>query len=154
MNAASQSRRGFTLLEMMVVIGIMGILMAVASLDYVKTAPKRRLHGAAFDVMTTFRQARMMAASYNAPVEVSINGSTITIWADKDMDDQRDAGEETQKDIDSTISLMKYPDRGRFNSRGMFTSDGFYMYIYMYSNGTAGETVYVFPSGHVDLYYY
>lgn len=152
--AAHRRKQGYSLMELMVVIGILGIIMSVAAMDYVKGMPKRRVHGAAFDIVVRLRQARMMAASANAPAEVSISGRTITTWVDRDGDGVRDAGEESSMEIDPLVDFFNYPNAGTFDARGMFNSPGSYLYIYINAPNVVGQTVYVFPSGHVDLYYY
>ena len=152
MKGLLKDKRGFTLLEIMVVIAIMTVMMSFAGFNYVKMAPKRRLEGAAFDLMTTLRRARMMAATGNTTATVTISGNTITVWVDNNNNGGVDADESFTKTIDSKITIYKSPDKGTFDSRGMFTCSSYYMYLGLYTAEAGYQYIYVFPSGQVDLY--
>jgi len=62
--------KGFTLLELMIVIAVLGILAAVAIPNFVSQMPKYRLNGAARQVMGDLMWARMQAVSLNRRVKV------------------------------------------------------------------------------------
>lgn len=145
-------KRGYTLMELMIAISIMVVLMSVATFNYVKMAPKRRLEGAAFDVMATLRRARMLAVSGNTRSRITLGTNKITVWTDTDRDGAVDTGESFDKAIDSKITVYRYPDTGTFTSRGAFESSALYLYISLYHTGIGYKYLYVFPSGQVDLY--
>ena len=62
---------GFTLIEMMIVIAIMGIFAGIAIPNYLSYMPKHRLNGAARQVMGDLMAARMQAVSQNTTVTVA-----------------------------------------------------------------------------------
>ncbi|MDD5724076.1 MAG: GspH/FimT family pseudopilin [Syntrophales bacterium] len=57
--------RGFTLVEIMIVIAVMAILAAIAAPNFQTYMTQRRLNGAARQVMTDMMEARMRAATQN-----------------------------------------------------------------------------------------
>lgn len=63
----SDTRHGFSAIELLVVIGIMMLLMAMASPAVLKSLRKGKVNSAASDVMQIWRQARMLAMSRQMP---------------------------------------------------------------------------------------
>jgi type IV fimbrial biogenesis protein FimT len=107
---------GFTLIEMMIVIAIMGIFAGIAIPNYLSYMPKHRLNGAARQVMGDLMLARMKAVSQNNEFKIFfLNNHEYTILDDDDNDGTADAGELTDpKDIhpeyhDVTFSATNNP---------------------------------------------
>jgi len=99
--------RGFTLVEMMIVVAMLGILAAIASPNLQDYMRERRVSGAARQVMTDLMEARMKAAAENNRFKVFfLDNHRYKILDDNDNDNTEDTGETT------TIKVVQnaYPD--------------------------------------------
>lgn len=78
-----QARRsgGFTLVEMMIVIGVLGILMAIALPNFSVWIAGERVRGAANDLYTGLMMARSEAMKRNVQVDVSRTSGALTDWS-------------------------------------------------------------------------
>jgi type IV fimbrial biogenesis protein FimT len=144
---------GFTLIEMMIVIAIMGIFAGIAIPNYLSYMPKHRLNGAARRVMGDLMAARMKAVSQNCDVRVAFvaDDAEYKIWTDSNNDGAIDSGEEITKNIQSnyhdvTISTTKnieFHSRGTANPSGTITLTG--------SNSTNSKNVNIRITGRVKI---
>ena len=81
------NKTGFTLIEMMIVMAIMGILSAIAAPNFMNYMAERRLNGAARMVMSDLMAARQKAVSTNQQVKVSfVSNHAYEIWNDANND--------------------------------------------------------------------
>ena len=120
---------GFTLIEMMIIIAIMGIFAGIAIPNYLSYMPKHRLNGAARQVMGDLMLARMQAVSLNHRVKVFFySNHEYKICDDADNNDTVDDGEgdvqlrDIQREYsDVTFDLSKTDDPV-FSSRGTATN--------------------------------
>ncbi|VAX23036.1 hypothetical protein MNBD_NITROSPINAE04-638 [hydrothermal vent metagenome] len=93
------SARGFTMIELMVVIGILGVLIAAAVSSLSGNLPKMRLKGATNDVVQKFQKARGVSVKRNLPVIVTLanandtSASSITIFVDEDRSGSVNSGD-------------------------------------------------------------
>ena len=118
--------KGFTLVEMMIVVAVMGILAGIAAPNFQTYMAQRRLNGAARQVMTDLMEARMKAVSLNQKVKVSFGSNHIyQIWNDADGNGTvaYDEGDDIERDIhpdyyDVTFSASADPV---FQTRGTAT---------------------------------
>ncbi len=149
------SRGGFTLVEIMVVVGIIAVVSGIAAANIVASMPMRRLEQSQFQLLSDLRSARMESVTRSVPVTVTFNNSarSYTIWVDRDSDNVVDSGESTTSTLAEMVggTMSAYPTSGKFMPNGTFQSSYLYAYVYLYSS--AGyKYIYVFPSGQVDMY--
>jgi len=143
--------RGFTLVEMMIVVTVMAILAAVAAPNFTSYMTHRRLNGAARQIMTDLMEARMRAVSQNNRFKVFFldDGHRYTILDDSNNNNTEDSGEtSTTKDIrdvyrDVTFSATADPI---FYPRG--TAYGTTVTI---SNSGGSKSVTVATAGRVKI---
>lgn len=92
------NKTGFTLLELMIVVAVLGIVSAIAAPNYTNYMAERRLKGAARMVMSHLMAARQNAVSKNHEFKVFFNNDqrTFTILADANNNGTADTGEATE----------------------------------------------------------
>lgn len=64
-------QRGFTLVEMMVVVGIVAVMMAVAIPGFSRMVARNEVQQAAREIAATLQTSRMLAMNVNAPVAIT-----------------------------------------------------------------------------------
>jgi type IV fimbrial biogenesis protein FimT len=74
---------GFTVIEILIVIAVIGMLAGVAIPTYSQLLPKYRLNGAARHVMSDLLAARRRALSQHHTVQVMFTAAqAYTVWTD------------------------------------------------------------------------
>jgi type IV fimbrial biogenesis protein FimT len=109
-------KRGFTLVEMMIVIAVLAIIAAIAAPNFQTYMAQRRLNGAARLVMTDLMDARMKAVSENNQFKVFfLDTHQYKVLDDENNNGTEDTGETSvTKDIQSnypgvTLSASAHP---------------------------------------------
>lgn len=93
-SASKRSQNGFTLLEVMVVIVIIGIMIGIATPNFMEYLKSRRLSGATMQVYVDLMNARQQAISENNKVIVELTtNNSYRIIRDLNGNGAIDAGE-------------------------------------------------------------
>jgi prepilin-type N-terminal cleavage/methylation domain-containing protein len=117
--------KGFTLLELMVVIGILAIMTTITIPGWLSWRDSAKVKGAANSLKADFERAKLRAVRENGNVCVLFMGNTAyQVFTDPDEDSILGAGEDTIADrtlpegvtiTDNTFSS----NRMSFNARGI-----------------------------------
>lgn len=103
-------RRGFSLVEMLIVLTVLGIMAAVAVPTFLKDDPAADVRHAADRLANVLRQARFRAVSLKRPVHVEFEpggaGGFYTAYADHDGDGDVHG---TAPEVEAT--RITFPDR-------------------------------------------
>ena len=122
---------GFTLWEMMTVIGIIAVLSTIVMPNFLGWVSNRRLSSAARDLLSALQYARLAAVKYNVDVQVVFfpDRDHYRIFTDFNGDRNQDANEPTIKS--STMPAGVYlketnfnGDIFKFNGRGLASGSG------------------------------
>ena len=155
------SQQGFTFLELVVIIAIIGIIAAIAAFSLPEWRKNITLRTTARDVISSFQFARVEAAKRNAEilVQVAVGGTGVglcTVFIDNGQgggtaDDSTPNGNETIRILDlpprvsiSSTTISPYV----FNTRGIPTSGGGTVRL---TNGERTYDVILSPAGAISL---
>ena len=122
---------GFTLWEMLTVIGIIAVLSTIATPNFLGWIPKYRLSSATRDLLSALQYARLTAVKYNVDVQVRFfpDQDNYRAFTDYNNNENQDADEPTIKS--STMPAGVYlketnfnSDTFKFNGRGLASGSG------------------------------
>ena len=153
---------GFTLVELIVIVAVIGLIAAIATLSIPEWRDNIRLKTAARDVISSFQFARVEAAKRNSSilVQVTAGGAGVgdcTVFIDNGQgvggtaDDSTPNGSEAIRILDlpaivsiSGTTISPYV----FNTRGIPTSGGGTVQL---TNGKRTYNVTLSPAGAISL---
>jgi prepilin-type N-terminal cleavage/methylation domain-containing protein len=106
-----QKQAGFSMLELIVVIGIFTILLSIAIPNFLGKMPARRLESAASDVNAALQRARLAAIRENTCVVIEFNSSheNYRIFVDNGGADPNNACNKIQDADEPTIHGGTFP---------------------------------------------
>ena len=130
-------KSGFTLWEVMTVIGIIAVLSTIAIPNFIGWLPKYRLGSAARDLLSAMQFARLVAVKENINVRVNFDpgNNNFLIFPDYNSDKNQDADEPTIRKglMPGGVTLDKTEfsasDTFEFDSRGLASGNGGKIYI-------------------------
>jgi len=100
---------GFTLMELMVTVVIIGIISSVTTVNVSRQLPRYRLTNAASQLFWTFRGLRMRAISQHHAVTVTFtNDHVYTVWTDRNDNGLSDSGEVQTIDIHEAYPSVQF----------------------------------------------
>jgi type IV fimbrial biogenesis protein FimT len=123
---------GFTLIEAMVVIAIIGIISLAAVVNMIGWRTERQMQGAARGFLADMQRARITAIREGEAVSVLMNpgaGGSYQVFLDTNEDYILDAGETQITNVTIPVAItmqnVTFPtNRTQFNSRGMAANAG------------------------------
>ncbi len=122
---------GFTLWEMMAVIGIIAVLSTIVMPNFLGWIPKYRLGSAARDLLSALQYARLAAVKHNVDVQVVFlpDQDHYRVFTDYNGNRNQDADEPTIKSaaMPAGVYLKETNFSGdifNFNGRGLASGSG------------------------------
>jgi prepilin-type N-terminal cleavage/methylation domain-containing protein len=116
---------GFTLVELLVTVAIVGIVSSVTAVNVVREIPRYRLTNAAAQLAWTFRGLRMRAISQHHAVTVAFTNTHVyTVWTDRNDNGLSDSGEVQTVDINVASPGVQLASTANptFNATGTVTN--------------------------------
>jgi len=149
-----KKNRGFTLMELMIVIAIIAIMASIAIPNFIGWLPERRLDAGAQDILQGLQKSRSKAIMTNRNVIVTFDAAanSFIAFVDEDANGAQEAGERTVVDSDMPAGVVfDEPGFGAavtFNNRGIPSTSGV---LTLLNNNGNGRSIELYLSGHSVL---
>lgn len=122
--AKTPSRSGFTLIEIMIVVVIMGLLAGYGVISFRRVLPHMRADKASSRLAFQLQLARSEAIAVNQMARVTLNPDTnvFRYWLDLNQDGSEDADEVTEVLLmePNLVEISTDWESGMFNAFGQF----------------------------------
>ena len=149
--------KGFTLLELMIVIAIFGILAAIMTPSFLEWRDRSKVQGDATELRSAFESAKLRAIKHNTNVVVVFpDNVSYQVFIDANEDGIRDAGEDVlltralAPGVTITTNTFVGADMA-FNPRGMANGPNSTGRVIMTSPGGATYEVVVSSFGRIRM---
>lgn len=161
---AAQRARGFTLVEMLATLSVLGILTSLAAASMTSTVSNNRIYAVQTEFIASLALARTEAARRGVPVMLTATAPTTgnafaggwQVWADVDGDGALGTGEPVLRKHESIPSTILIGDGTAtmigFTSTGFLTQAGGLDIKICASDGSVpGYDVSIQPNGLADV---
>jgi len=157
MSEGQMNRHGHSLIEMMMVLGIVGMAAAAAAPAFRERIPHRRLEQASWQIYMDLQRAKAQAVSENCLARVTVNAASAAyrIWVDTNDNGIEDDGETILRDLSAIapgIRLSAHPSTMTLTPSGTMNANGYYFFMRVQEQVAGTKDIYVFPNGHIDPY--
>jgi type IV fimbrial biogenesis protein FimT len=116
---------GFTLIELIVTVAIIGLVARMATVNMLGEIPRYRLTSAATQLAWSFRALRMRAISQHHTVTVTFTNSHVyTVWTDRNANGINESGEVQTTDLSGAYPGVQLASTANpvFNPTGTVTN--------------------------------
>lgn len=145
-------RRGYSLIEMLVVVGLMAVVGAFAASNHLGQRPSRLLERATMQIASDLCSARMQAVSVCEPVVVTFSedGRGYTFWTDYNTNGVSEVSETQSFDVDVPgLQFKSTAPSSTFSPRGTLGSADHYWACSLTVAEAGTRHIYVLPNGQV-----
>jgi prepilin-type N-terminal cleavage/methylation domain-containing protein len=151
-----EMQAGFSLMELLVVVGIIALLAAVAVPMFLTNIPKYRLKGAARAVVSDFQRTKLEAVKRNCNVEIrftpgayNANGG-VGSYSIVEMTGGATLLSRTMPQYVTLYTTNLTANKSGYNSQGL-TLPGYTGSVYLVNNQATSYKLSISTAGHVSM---